>query len=100
MQAEGGYVPTRMKLCLAILMVFLASTLAAACGSGDESTFDPTADAGTSDDATVGPGGDAAFVGPEGGIGNTTCIPRTCQQLDVGCGPAGDGCGNLIQCGT
>ncbi|HEY3351802.1 MAG TPA: hypothetical protein VGQ83_01015 [Polyangia bacterium] len=31
-----------------------------------------------------------------------TCTPRTCQQLGLTCGPAGDGCGNLIPggCGT
>jgi hypothetical protein len=29
----------------------------------------------------------------------STCTPRTCGQENIGCGPAGDGCGNLIQCG-
>jgi hypothetical protein len=29
----------------------------------------------------------------------TTCVPRTCAQQNLGCGPAGDGCGNVIQCG-
>ncbi len=29
-----------------------------------------------------------------------TCTPKTCQQLGVGCGPAGDGCGGVIQCGV
>ena len=28
-----------------------------------------------------------------------TCAPRTCADLGAGCGPAGDGCGNLIDCG-
>ena len=28
------------------------------------------------------------------------CTPRTCAQADIGCGPASDGCGNLIQCGS
>jgi hypothetical protein len=27
------------------------------------------------------------------------CTPLTCQQQMIGCGPAGDGCGNLLQCG-
>jgi hypothetical protein len=26
------------------------------------------------------------------------CTPRTCAQQGIQCGPAGDGCGNLIQC--
>jgi hypothetical protein len=28
------------------------------------------------------------------------CAPRTCAEQHLGCGPAGDGCGNVIQCGT
>jgi hypothetical protein len=28
------------------------------------------------------------------------CTPRTCAEQNIGCGPAGDGCGNAIQCGT
>ena len=30
----------------------------------------------------------------------TPCQPKTCGQLGVECGPAGDGCGALIQCGN
>jgi hypothetical protein len=26
------------------------------------------------------------------------CTPKTCSELGIECGPAGDGCGNLIQC--
>ncbi len=35
---------------------------------------------------------------PDGG----SCVPRTCKQQNLSCGPAGDGCGNLIPggCGT
>ena len=29
-----------------------------------------------------------------------TCSPKTCQQLGANCGPAGDGCGNAIDCGV
>jgi hypothetical protein len=34
--------------------------------------------------------------------GTQGCTPRTCQELGFSCGPAGDGCGNLIAggCGT
>ena len=28
-----------------------------------------------------------------------TCTPKTCAQQGLMCGPAGDGCGNVIQCG-
>jgi hypothetical protein len=34
---------------------------------------------------------------PDGGV---ACIPKTCAQLNYTCGAAGDGCGNLINCGT
>jgi hypothetical protein len=29
----------------------------------------------------------------------STCTPRTCAEQSLACGPAGDGCGNVIQCG-
>ncbi len=28
------------------------------------------------------------------------CVPKTCAQIGASCGPAGDGCGNIIPCGT
>jgi hypothetical protein len=31
--------------------------------------------------------------------GNSGCVPKTCAQLGLHCGPAGDGCGGLLQCG-
>jgi hypothetical protein len=47
--------------------------------------------------ATCGGGGVAGKCGsPDGGA----CKPLTCGQQGVGCGPAGDGCGNLLSCGT
>lgn len=46
--------------------------------------------------ATCGGGGVAGQCGyPDGG----SCVPQTCQQQNIACGPAGDGCGNVIQCG-
>jgi hypothetical protein len=29
-----------------------------------------------------------------------TCVPKTCAEIGAQCGPEGDGCGNIIQCGT
>jgi hypothetical protein len=29
-----------------------------------------------------------------------TCTPTTCAAQGLSCGPAGDGCGNVLQCGT
>lgn len=45
---------------------------------------------------TCGGGGTPSQCGyPEAG----TCVPTTCQKLGIQCGPAGDGCGGLLQCG-
>jgi hypothetical protein len=70
---------------------------------------------------TCGPAGDGCGNAISGGCGVCTppetcggggvsgqcsttqgCVPRTCAQVNVSCGPAGDGCGNLIPggCGT
>jgi len=46
---------------------------------------------------TCGGGGVPGQCGaPPGG----NCTPMTCQQQNINCGPAGDGCGNEIMCGT
>jgi len=46
--------------------------------------------------ATCGGGGAPATCGGQKG-----CVPETCQDLKIACGPAGDGCGGLIpSCGT
>jgi hypothetical protein len=29
-----------------------------------------------------------------------TCVPTTCAAQNIMCGPAGDGCGNVLQCGS
>jgi hypothetical protein len=45
---------------------------------------------------TCGGGGVAGQCGmPDGGL----CTPQSCKAQNINCGPAGDGCGNLIQCG-
>ena len=36
------------------------------------------------------------LLAPDGGA---TCIPKTCADWGYDCGPAGDGCGNMIDCG-
>jgi hypothetical protein len=47
---------------------------------------------------TCGGGGTPGQCGaPDGG----NCTPKTCQDQNISCGPAGDGCGNEIpNCGT
>jgi hypothetical protein len=47
---------------------------------------------------TCGGGGVAGQCGaPNADAGS--CVPTTCTQQNIACGPTGDGCGNLIQCG-
>ena len=88
-----------------IVLVAAVSTIAVACGSsGDGSTFDG---GGSGVDGSVDNGGDggnpnpnndASFGNPDAGqTGN--CTPKTCASLGVDCGPQGDGCGALINCG-
>jgi hypothetical protein len=46
---------------------------------------------------TCGGGGVANMCGaPDAG----SCIPNTCPGQNIKCGPAGDGCGGLLQCGN
>ncbi|HEY3356755.1 MAG TPA: hypothetical protein VGQ83_26125 [Polyangia bacterium] len=52
--------------------------------------------------ATCGGGGVHSQCGnqpppTDGGV--NPCVPRTCAQQGVGCGPAGDGCGGALDCG-
>jgi hypothetical protein len=37
---------------------------------------------------------------PDGGLDGGPCVPKTCADQNLSCGPAGDGCGNVIQCGA
>lgn len=81
-------------------VVVVASAVAFACGSGADSEFvDPTLqdEAGS----TAPPIG--AFTPVDAGAdGNTsaTCTPLTCASTGANCGPIGDGCGGVVQCGT
>ncbi len=43
-------------------------------------------------------GGGPSKCGSAGGDGGV-CTPKTCTDLAAQCGPQGDGCGNVIQCG-
>jgi hypothetical protein len=46
---------------------------------------------------TCGGGG---VVGQCGLPSTGQCTPQSCAQQNISCGPAGDGCGNELQCGT
>jgi hypothetical protein len=47
---------------------------------------------------TCGGGGVAGVCGTPGT--GPACKPLTCQQQGLACGSTGDGCGNIIQCGS
>ncbi|MDB5220243.1 MAG: Tryptophan synthase alpha chain [Myxococcaceae bacterium] len=93
-----------MRTAIAVRSLCIAAAVAAvaiACGSSDSSQFtDPTAN-GEEAGITPPPG---TFVPAEGGTGTeggpSTCKPKTCVDLKATCGPIGDGCGNVVQCGT
>jgi len=81
----------------------VAIALVVACGSEDSSQFGEgnLDDGGASSSSSSGGSfnTDGSVVGEAGGGGS--CVPRTCKDQGIECGPAGDGCGNLIpDCGT
>jgi hypothetical protein len=41
-----------------------------------------------------------SFVAPDGGIDGGACVPKSCTDQSIACGPAGDGCGNTLDCGS
>jgi len=82
-----------------LVSVAIAAT-AAACGSSEESVFP----GGDRDGGIAGDGGstDGSIFQPvaDGGHATGACKPRTCVEASVNCGPLGDGCGGLLQCGS
>jgi hypothetical protein len=54
---------------------------------------------------TCGGGGTPSQCGesskhPDGGLDGGACVPETCASQKISCGPAGDGCGDLLNCGS
>jgi len=67
------------------------------CASGEETTdqlVDATAGDTTIEDETSTTDGSAFDLGMTG------CVKKTCAELGINCGPAADGCGGLVDCGT
>jgi hypothetical protein len=86
----------------AVALASLATT--AACGSRTGlfvDTNEPPREAGLEPpDSSVDTGVDANDSGDADTSIDASCSPRTCRQQGYDCGQNGDGCGNLIQCGT
>lgn len=83
-----------------LLVSSTAMALVVACGSEGGSTFNP---GGNGDDGGAGPPPPSLGSPDAGGTAPVTeprCKPRTCADQGIECGPAGDGCGGIIQdCG-
>ncbi|HUB06768.1 MAG TPA: hypothetical protein VMB50_07200 [Myxococcales bacterium] len=62
------------------------------CGGCDAGSCGGGGQPGVCGTSTVVDGG---LVGPDGG-----CQPVTCAALAIDCGPAGDGCGGILECGS
>ncbi len=70
------------------------------CGPVADGCGGLTADCGTCAAGTVcGGGGTPSVCGTTVGDGGG-CVPTTCEKAGVNCGPIGDGCGGVIECGT
>lgn len=92
----------KLRLLLGTLAFIGVGVAAASCGSGDGSQFagGDGFDSGITDNSE---GGVVGFGNKaEGGTTTSggTCKPLTCKDLGINCGPAGDGCGGKIECGT
>lgn len=84
----------------AIVLCSTAAGLFIACGSEGDSTFDPGV---VDDDASTSTSdGSAGFADSGSTIGDpSNCRPKTCAEQGIECGPAGDGCGGILEnCGS
>lgn len=86
-----------------VLAAGLAASIAltvAACGSSDESTFGEGGQDAGSNPPVSQQGPFAPNTPPPDGGGPSNCVPKTCADAKANCGPIGDGCGGIVQCGT
>src|SRR5690606_5772703 len=82
-------------LSIGQLAILACSLALASCGTNAEVAIplEGTIDAGNDVSVTI----DSGNFGDDPSL---TCKPRTCEEQGVECGPAADGCGGLIECGT
>src|SRR4051812_46642517 len=79
-------------------LVFGMALVAVACARGNDD--DAGGELVGDDGGTLGVPVPAADASSFVGTSRPACEPRTCAKLGAECGPQGDGCGGLIQCGT
>jgi hypothetical protein len=76
---------------------FTCAQLNVACGPAGDGCGNQLNCGSCMPPATCGGGGVASQCGyPDA----SSCSPLTCAQQSINCGPAGDGCGNQIDCGS
>jgi len=79
--------------------LFVAASFFVACSTGDEiDGVANTADGAVTDE--TGGSGDDGGLNIDGTIEVGGCLPKTCTELGVNCGPVDNGCGGLVECGT
>jgi hypothetical protein len=101
---EGGMrLLWTIRTACALSLLALLGTVAVSCSGTNGSVFggiDAATDDGTDDSGSLA---DGTVLGSDGSStdgGGGPCTPSTCAQQQIACGPAGDGCGNVIQCGS
>ena len=77
-----------------VIVMSAVAALAVACGSTADSVFDTSGTEPGEAGATPG------MFEPDGGKAPADCKPQTCALAKANCGPIGDGCGGIVQCGT
>jgi hypothetical protein len=81
-----------------VMAVISVGAVIFACGSSDQSTFNGN---GTGNDGGVVEPPPGTFIPDDAGnVTPTTCKPLTCADANANCGPIGDGCGGVVQCGA
>src|SRR5258708_38591829 len=81
----------------AVFLVGTSGLTAASCGSsGDATSTFPMA----GKDASMVEDAPSVEVGSIIGEGGTVCVPKTCTDLGFTCGKNGNGCGDVLDCGS
>jgi hypothetical protein len=92
-----------MRVWPVLVIPAVAGILVAACGGGDSTIGGGDAGNGMDGTIIVPPPPDGSLGGDtsmhDGHVGGP-CPKKTCAQLGYTCGPNGDGCGDMLQCGT
>ena len=83
-----------MRLSFVGLLTAWTAIVLTMAGCGSSGGGEGGTVSGDDNDGSVDLGFDS---GPT--LGSVVCTPKTCAQLGYECGPQGDGCGKVIECG-